>query len=265
MNSKEFLRELMAKTDLTIHKLSERTGVSEKAITMFLEKDGKLEIEEYLKIGKYFGISLDGMATGKPTDDDRLVIEHHLKPDQAELDDRFIENCEKLIIKAGLKSRLNELLPERPKLVEIEGKKYLLGFSGGIFHCGNSNDRLPNKEPKIDIKKVLGFDDFELYDKIKTFAKVDDLVPNLEMSDVIKLTDIRFFDVVNINNKKHSALYEISEDNKNYWKIIDKLLSRGAFLIKGNLQVDAWDSQKEKIIDYPATQMLRYIVKQNLK
>ncbi len=296
MSSKDLLKELMSKTDLTVEKLSERTGVNGKSLTLFLEKDGKLEIEEYMSLGKYFGLSLETIATGVPVGYDRETVKK-IQPSGLEIIEKFISKCEKVIIDAGLKSRIKELVPQA--IYQGSGQdRRLIGFQGGVFLCDKEKYYHWNNVylPYIDIKALIDLDDYELYSKLKnhprTFGQMryylsqigDDRglretepkdrssndwlnvkpIPNLEFKDIFHLSDINFYKEVNVSDSS-SALYEILETNKNYWGIINYLLEQGAYLVKGNLG-DYWgDRMKENIIDRPATQMLKYIAKQNLK
>jgi hypothetical protein len=172
-------------------------------------------------------------------------------------------------------------------------------FTGGVFLCNKECSYHWDDiyMPYIDIKTLLDKDDYELYSKLKKYPRtfgqmryyltqIGDqkglkatepkdrssndwlnvrAVPSLEFKEINHLSDVRFYQEVDLSRLGLSSLlYEIKDDNSNYWKVIDYLLEQGAYLVKGNLG-EFWPRNKEDQIDYPATQMLRYIAKQNLK
>lgn len=285
----------MNKTSLTVEKLATRANIDEKALTDFLSEKTKLDIEDYMKISQFFNLSLDTLVTGKPTENDKYTISN-LKPSDSEVIEEYLEKCKKIITEAGLEKHMDKLLP-KAQYVEIRGAERFNRFIGGVFLNDKQHFWKGAYTPYISIEAVLALDDYDIYTKLKDYPRtfgqlrykltqMNDLkglkateqknlssndwtrmeaVPALKFKDITNLTDVRFYHEVNIENEESTVLYSINPNNKSYWKIIDVLLDKGAYLVKGNLG-DSWRPRKrEEMIDYPATEMLRFIASKNLE
>ncbi len=275
MNSVDLIKEIMQKTSLSVEKLAKRVDIKEKVITDFLNGKSKLEIEEYLKIGKYFNLSLDTLVTGKPTEHDEYTMKK-LKPSKHEVIDNIIEKWKSFIISSGLGNYMDQLLPTPIFENTSNGQKFN-GFSGGVFQRTEGRT-LDIKEKDVSLAKILKLDNFEIYEAFKkngaTFYKSGGFYgyqesKYLELEDIVNLEDIRFFENFDLkqdgSDYLSNALYIIPDTNKKYWKILDIFLKKGAFLVKGELPDLGRTLTYEEMIDYPATQMLRYITTKNLK
>lgn len=295
MSSVMLLKEIMNKTSLTVEKLATRANIDEKTLTDFLSEKTKLDIEDYMKISQFFNLSLDTLVTGKPTEHDKYTISK-LEPSGYEVIEEYLEKCKKIITESGLEKHADKLLP-KAQYAEKRGTEYFSGFIGGVFLNDEPHIWKDAYTPYICIEAVLALDDYDIYTKLKdyprTFGQLRykltqmndqkglkatepknrsssdwtrmNAVPALEFKDIANLTDVRFYHEVNIENKESTVLYSINPNNKSYWKIIDLLLVKGAYLVKGNLG-DSWGPRKrEEMIDYPATEMLRFIASKNLE
>src|SRR5690554_5068378 len=240
MSSVMLLKEIMNKTSLTVEKLATRANIDEKALTDFLSEKTKLDIEDYMKISQFFNLSLDTLVTGKPTENDKYII-RDLKPSDYEVIEEYLEKCKKIITEAGLEKHADKLLP-KAQYAEKRGAEYFSGFIGGVFLNDKPYIWKGADTPYISIEAVLALDDYDIYTKLKDYTGNFGQLRykhtqkyELEFKDITNLTDIRFYHEVNIENQKQSVLYSINPNNKSYWKIIDLLLVKGAFLVKGNL------------------------------
>lgn len=295
MSSVMLLKEIMSKTSLTVEKLAIRANIDLKTLTNFLNEKTKLDIEDYMKISQFFNLSLDTLVTGKPTEHDKYTISK-LEPSVYEVIEEYLEKCKKIITEAGLEKHAEKLLPIA-QYAEKRGTEYFNGFIGGVFLNDERHIWKDAYMPYINIEAVLSLDDYDIYTKLKDYPRTfgqlrykltqmndqkglkatepKDLssndwtsmnaVPALKFKDIINLTDVRFFHEVNIEKNLTSVLYSINSNNKSYWKIINILLDKGAYLVKGNLD-DSWGPRtREEMIDYPATEMLRFIAGKNLE
>lgn len=279
MSSVSLLKEIMNKTSLTTEKLAKRANVDEKALDDFLNERTKLDIEDYMKVGKFFNLSLDTLVTGNPTEQDKYTISK-LGPSVNEMLENYLDKCKKIIIDAGFEHQLDEFLP-KPIYMEKRGVTFVKEFTGGIFYTNDTNTPMyywyKQDTPIIDMNIILEKDDYDLFEKLRRYPAVfmekkragigsrKELFSKLNFEDIVNLSDVRFFKEFDLSQGLSSVLYQIKDSNKNYWEIIHVLLEKGAYLEKGNLG-ESWSARsKDELIDYPATQMLKFIAKENIK
>lgn len=292
MEKSTLLKELMEKTMLDIEKLSKRTKVKDKSIENFISGKNDFNVKEYQKIAEYFGISLDTLISGKPTDHDAYTISR-LEPSGYEVIDSFINACNKVINELGLKKHSSILVPT-PKFEPYKDTEKFVGFQGGVFLTKKYNHWNKIYMPYVDIKKVIELDNFEIFDKFKdypqTFGQLRNYlnniqdseglkktepkdrssndwlnvrpVPEIKFSDIIACTDVKFFEYVNISEYKSQALYMIDENHPKYWNIMNILLRKGAYL---RMEVENNYGESIYVKDIPVTKSFEILVSNQLK
>lgn len=275
------LRKLYRMTQLD---LAKKLNVSDKVVSKWECGESEPSVSDLLNLSNVFKVSIDYLVKGIISSSDKLILEK--KPTTGELADDFIEQCKKIIKDRNLTKYKELLLPKKVVgRARPEYGEHVTNLIGGVFKGDRYEEWQNVYTPYLDVKKLLSLDNFDLYEALidlpSTFGELryqlkknndikalkltepKNLSSNewtqeqpkkeLHASDIRGLTDIRFYSLLNNIEDKNQALEEVSENNKNYWGIINYLISNGAYKEKV-ISADEYGIKKDK--DVLATQML---------
>lgn len=278
---------------LTQMDLAKKLNISDKVVSKWECGESEPSVSDLINLAKIFNVSLDYLAKGTISNSDKRILEK--QPTTGELADDFLDQCKKIIRDKNLNKFKDLLLPQKViGRAKPEYGEHVTQLVVGVFKGDKYFEWQNVYTPYLDIKKLLALDNYELYtaliDLPATFGELrfqlkqrNDLnalkltepkdhssndwtwekpKEKLRAKDIKGLTDVRFYQLLTTQEDKNLALEELSENNKNYWKIIYTLILNGAYKEKV-ISADEYGVKKDK--DILATQMLFEIAKQKMK